>query len=79
MFTKLYGVVSKVPVEIDPYEELANAIIIRAADDYRKALSAKEKGKIISLEKFFLSDWFRILSRADGQYIIDKIKDDFIR
>lgn len=78
MFTEVCTI-GKESTTIDPYEELANAIIIRAAEDYEKCLSGGDFGKIKALEHFFVSDWFRILSKADGQYIIDRIKSKFIK
>lgn len=61
------------------YEDLANAIIIRAVDDYEKALASKDDYKIKSIEKFFKSDWYSILSKVDGNYILSKIKSKFKR
>lgn len=63
----------------DPYEELANGIILRAVEDYRKALACRDEGVILAIERFFTSEWFAILSKLDGQYIIDKIKYTFKR
>lgn len=52
--------------KLDPYQELANAVIVLAAKDYRHALriqrrnprSAAAQSQIDSLERFFRSDWY---------------------
>lgn len=60
----------------DQYEELANAIITRAAEDYRTALVRKSKMKIKSLERFFRSDWCHFLTSIDTEYIIERIRKE---
>jgi len=71
--------------EFDPYESLANAIIVQAAADYRKAmrllkrhsesfLARKDREEI---ERFFRSQWFCALSDADGAKILQMLKDEF--
>ena len=61
-------------------ENLANAIILRAVDDYRKALRGVGYGRyspervIAEVEKFFLSEYFEILTRVKGDYLIAKLK-----
>lgn len=58
----------------DGYIALAAAILRVAADDYIEALQAIESvtsmSKILSLERFFRSDWGQILSFNHGEYII---------
>ena len=49
------------------FEELTEAIIVQAVEDYRNARSGK---RIAEIEKFFLSDWFRELSELDGKKIV---------
>jgi hypothetical protein len=64
------------------YYDLANAIVLQAVVDYRKALNgnsynAQPSGKIVAkLEKFFHSDWFAILTTVDGDYLIDQIRKE---
>ena len=57
---------------MNPYEELANAIILQAVKDYRRLWNYKKehhaKREII---RFFYSQWFAILSRLDPNYLID--------
>ena len=64
------------------YQNFANAIVKQAADDYRKALNGKgyngrKPEKVIKeIEQFFHSRYFEILTRADGDYIIEKLKQE---
>lgn len=63
----------------DPYRTLANAIIVQAAKDYRKALrqlrrnpryetARNEKNDV---ERFFHSEWFHFLTNVDPDYLLD--------
>jgi hypothetical protein len=69
---------------MQPYEELANAIVLQAVKDYRKALSAlrinpKNKAALAEAkecETFFLSSWYRTLTSVDGQMLINKLKSE---
>lgn len=65
---------SKIVDSQTAYENLANAIIERAVQDYRDALSQKAEGTIRLLEKFFRSEWYHVLTNVDGEYIIDKVR-----
>lgn len=56
------------------YKELAAAIVERAVWDYRNALKYKKKSEIHSLEKFFLSGWFELLSDYDGDEVMRIIR-----
>lgn len=58
---------------MDPYENLANAIILRAVEDYRLTDNEKELEEI---EDFFLSDWFAILTRLDPDLLIKKLRKE---
>ena len=68
----------------DPYESLANAIILQAAKDYRmarKKLKYHPKNKdaklmIEDLEGFFRSDWFAQLTNIDGEMLIKKLREE---
>ena len=60
----------------EAYQDLANAIIEKAASDYRIALASKDQGKIKHLESFFRSTWYHILTAVDGDYIMNKIKEE---
>jgi hypothetical protein len=64
-------------------EDLTNAIVKQAADDYRKALRGKGySGKsasevIVEVEKFFRSKYFNLLTNVKGEYLIEKLKEEY--
>ena len=60
-----------VVVKMDPYEELANAIVLRAVKDYR---AAKHPSTRVSIERFFRSGWFRELTLIDGETLIADLR-----
>ena len=65
-----------------PYNELANAIVMQAVKDYRKALKSlrlnsrnkKAVEEAMECEEFFRSTWYRTLTSVDGEYLIDKLR-----
>lgn len=65
---------------IDPWEGLANAIILQAVKDYRAALKAPDKpGNVKTIkecERFFRSAWYRKLTAVDGEMIIEKLRKE---
>jgi len=72
---------------MNPYHELANAIIIQAVKDYRKALGTLKyypwdetaKATRDECERFFRSGWFGILTDLDGEVLIEKIRKEVKR
>lgn len=66
---------------IENYEELANAIVVQAVVDYRRATKRLEKHPLDKMQKhthrevlrFFRSDWFGILTTLDPEVIIEKL------
>ena len=66
------------------YENLANAIIQLAADDYKKAVIKLKKsphnsiarGTIESTLKFFRSDWYRQLTNLDSETLIRMLNEE---
>ena len=58
----------------DGYKELAAAIVERAVLDYRAALTNQDKYERVSLEKFFCSGWFDVLSGCDGKVLMQMIR-----
>lgn len=63
------------------WENLANAIIEQAVNDYRKALAGRNPNhpntpSVRALERFFRSDWFKVLTSVDGTYIMNKVRDE---
>ncbi len=67
---------------MSPYYNLANAIIVQAVKDYRKALilynrdPMKDKfaNEVAELECFFTSEWFVQLSDLNGKSIMEKVR-----
>lgn len=66
---------------IKNYENLASAIILKAVKDYRKALrilskhplDPKAEGKRTSIEQFFRSDFFAVLTDLNPQALIERL------
>lgn len=65
---------------MNPYYELANAIIAKAVEDYRRALKgervthASPETTIKECEGFFRSDWYMILTKVSGELIIERVR-----
>lgn len=65
-----------------PYQRLANAIVEQAAKDYRSALKALARDsdnayiqdEVKSLERFFRSRWYGILTDVDGEYLMERLR-----
>jgi len=65
-----------------PEESLANAIVLQAVTDYRKALKAlslngkNRDAKITKdeCERFFRSSWYGMLTSVDGELLISKLQ-----
>jgi hypothetical protein len=64
------------------YQDLANAIVLEAVEDYRNALNgigfgyhSPEKIKA-DLEKFFRSFYFKLLTKVDGEYLIERLNKE---
>ena len=68
----------------DPYERLANAIVLQAGTDYRVALrkiraNPRNKDAIneaLQIEKFFRSGWYSTLTSIDGEFLIRKLQEE---
>lgn len=66
------------------YEALANAIIVQAAKDFTAAYKRMKRfpndiraqDEVRDITKFFCSQWFEMLSDADGPTLLQKIKDE---
>ena len=58
---------------MNPYEELANAIILQAVKDYRLTDDEQELAEI---ERFFRSGWFGVLSKVDPEYLIRNLRKE---
>lgn len=72
----------------NPYENLANAIIMSAASDYVGLLKAYKVAvgerrmsiakNINDDEKFFRSRWFGVLTSMDADYLIEAMKKEVL-
>ena len=68
----------------DPYERLANAIILQAVTDYRAALKRIKRkpeeretiDEAMRVESFFRSGWYSQLTAVDGEYLIRRLQDE---
>ncbi len=58
---------------MNPYEELANAIILQAVKDYRLTDDERELQEI---ERFFRSGWFGVLSKVDLEFLIKELRKE---
>lgn len=66
------------------YEELANAIILKAVKDWREAATKlKKRPRYQSAvkmkkdcEEFFVSEWFGHLTEVNGSYLLRKLKEE---
>lgn len=75
-----------------PYSELANAVILRAIDDYRLALErlnyllkepsfngkriVETKREIDEIEEFFRSEWYAEMTDISGEDVIKKVRKE---
>ena len=70
----------------DPYESLANAVILLAVKDYRSARKKRKyhpKNKDAKLivedcERFFRSNWFAALTSVDWELLTKKLQEEEI-
>ena len=78
------AVENRSPTDIDPYKDLANAIILQAVEDYRKWAKEysdsrddrKLRKQIVELKEFFRSEWFSILTNLDGEQLLARLKSE---
>jgi len=68
----------------NPYENLVNAIIVQAADDYRAAIRSLKKcpydyyskDMLREIERFFRSAWYAKLTTVDGELILEGLREE---
>ena len=58
---------------MNPYENLANAIILQAAKDYRLT---DDEQQLQEIERFFRSGWFGVLSKVDPEVLIKELRKE---
>ena len=69
------------------YQNLANAIVAQAAEDYRKDLrrimadpADREALKdALKIEQFFHSGWFGVLTGVDPDYLINRLRKEVLK
>ena len=67
---------------MEPYQALANAIVELAVKDYKQALKYHFKHpqnkeytrEVVSLEKFFRSGWYGMLTDLDAEYLMNGVR-----
>lgn len=72
----------------DPYQNLANAIVLQAVQDWRTAYRAAIRSygmysqgswnRVYGCERFFRSEWFRVLTNdnIDGKLLIKRLRKE---
>ena len=58
---------------MNTYENLANAIILQAAKDYRLT---DDEQQLQEIERFFRSSWFGVLSKVDPEFLIKELRKE---
>ncbi|MBQ9631607.1 MAG: hypothetical protein IJV04_01635 [Lachnospiraceae bacterium] len=69
------------------YEGLANAVVIQACKDYRRALRRIRRNRKAeealtekeAIERFFRSNWFGVLTGIDPEMLIRKLQEDVVK
>ena len=72
---------------MEPYESLANAIVMQAVKDYRIALLHLKKRsynksyqiEVASLERFFRSGWYGEITNLNAEYLIRRVNEEVQR
>ena len=70
--------------KMDPWQSLANAIVIQAAKDYRTAMRKIRRNpnnqaaltETASIERVFRSEWYAMLTNVPGEALIRKLKEE---
>lgn len=61
---------------MNPFEELANAIVLQAVKDYRLH---DDEPTLNEIERFFRSDWFATLTRIDPESLIKNLRKEKVQ
>lgn len=70
--------------KIDPFEALANAVVVQASNDFRKAVKLLSKGKKNNAaedlkkecEEFFRSKRFSAFTSLDGEVLLSMLEKE---
>ncbi len=68
------------------WEDLANAIVVRAVEDYRDARwkvrnfpdQFEARATIVDVEEFLLSPWYEMLTNVDGEWLLNRLKEEVV-
>ena len=71
-------------MNIDPYEALANAVVLQAVKDWRDSVQQLNKGKRNiaaeatkeECERFFKSSYFNTFTELDGNMLLNKLQSE---
>lgn len=71
-------------MSLDPYEALANAVVLQAVKDWRESAKKVSRGRRNinaqamkdECEKFFTSSYFNIFTELDGNMLLMKLKQE---
>lgn len=77
----------KAKKEFGGNELLANAVVIQAVKDYRKALCAQHeqplsndcKSRVRELERFFKGEDIMAYTKLDGERLMERVRDEVLR
>lgn len=69
---------------LDPYEALANAVVLQAVNDYRDAVKKLSRGRKNDTaqamkeecEKFFKSSYFNQFTELDGNTLLSRLEKE---
>ena len=56
---------------LEQYQELANAVIIRACDDYKVGRMSEAE-----FRRFCRSEYFKILTKVNPEFLIEKMAEE---
>ena len=89
MGNKIRDYALRVDMTDDPYIRLAEAIVVRACDDYRnpreafrgvryymKSTSELETYVRSEVERFIRSEWFMLITTLDPELLIEKLREE---
>ena len=72
---------SRTVTEETPYRDLANAIVMQAAQDYYAALrkcrrcnTEQNRKEVKALEAFFRGEWYSRLTDQNGEELLERIR-----
>ena len=60
-------------IGINPFEDLANAIIFLACEDYKVAYQDNDPETMDDVEEFLKSEWFQTISNLDGNRLYRRL------